>query len=100
MGYTIAIMLPALFAECIGTFVFVSVILMTGQALPIGVALAAVIFMIGPISGGHVNPAVSFAMFLKKAIKVETLVAYVIAQAVGAALAWYWYNSVKASLKK
>ena len=46
--------------EFIGTFMFLSVILSQGQALPIVIALAAAIYFGGAISGGHFNPAVSF----------------------------------------
>ena len=50
--------------EFIGTFIFLSVILGTGEVLPIAIALAAAIFFGGKYSGGNFNPAVSFMMFL------------------------------------
>ena len=55
--------------EFIGTFIFLSVILITGQAIPIALALAAVIYWGGAISGGAFNPAVAFALFIKKNLK-------------------------------
>ena len=53
-----------LLVEFLGGFIFFSVILRYGEALPIAIALAAAIYFGGPISGGHFNPAVSLMMFL------------------------------------
>jgi len=51
-----------IFAEFIGTFIFLFVILQYGQPIPIVIALLAVIYAFGNISGGHFNPAVSIMM--------------------------------------
>ena len=59
--------------EFIGTFMFLSVILSQGQALPIVIALAAAIFFGGSISGGHFNPAVSFMMHVNNTLPLEDL---------------------------
>jgi aquaporin Z len=74
-------------AEFIGTFVLVYVILATGQPLAIGLALALIIMVIGGISGGHVNPAVSFAMYLGGKLSQEDLIPYIIAQVSGGIVA-------------
>ncbi len=74
-------------AEFIGTLVLVYVILATGQALAIGLALALIIMVIGGISGGHVNPAVSFAMYLGGKLSQEELIPYIIAQVSGGIVA-------------
>jgi len=74
-------------AEFIGTLVLVYVILATGQALAIGLALALIIMVIGGISGGHVNPAVSFAMYLGGKLSQEDLIPYIIAQVSGGIVA-------------
>lgn len=87
-------MIPYL-VEALGTFIFLSVIVSVGKPIPIAIALAAVIFFGGEISGGHFNPAVSVMMFLKKAITMPTLVGYVTAQVLGAALALYFYRMNK-----
>lgn len=83
--------------EFVGTFVFLAVILTTGEALPIGLALAAAIYFGGKVSGGHFNPAVSTMMLVKGAINMETWITYVIAQVLGGLVALLWYRS---SLKK
>lgn len=69
--------------ELIGTFIFLSVILNTGEAIPIAIALAAVIFFGGKVSGGHFNPAVSVMMLLKDSLSMEDFLPYVIAQVAG-----------------
>lgn len=82
--------------EFVGTFVFLSVILTTGQAFPIGLALAVAIYFGGSISGGHFNPAVSTMMLVKGAINVETWIGYVIAQILGGLVALLWFKSTQA----
>lgn len=79
--------------EFVGTFVFLSVILTTGQAFPIGLALAVAIYFGGSVSGGHFNPAVSTMMLVKGAINMETWIGYVIAQVLGGLVALLWFKS-------
>ena len=86
-------MIPAYIAELVGTFAFILVILASGgNAYIIGAALAIVILLIGSISGGHVNPAVSFAMFMKGGLTPIELASYVVAQLIGGIGAIYAYR--------
>ena len=80
-------MMNKLVSEFLGTMFFLYVILATGSAIPIGIALAVVILIFGKVSGGHFNPAVSFMMFLNKKLDLMTLLAYVVVQCIGGALA-------------
>ncbi|KGL41836.1 aquaporin [Listeria newyorkensis] len=86
-----------LFAEFIGTFVLVlfgtgTAVLgggiegigTLGIAMAFGLSIVAMAYSIGTISGCHVNPAVSVAMFLNKRISGGELVGYVVAQVAGA----------------
>lgn len=77
--------------EFIGTFIFLSVIINTGEAFPIGLALATVIFFGGKVSGGNFNPAVSTMMYLKQQLSAPDYISYVIAQLLGG-IAAYLYN--------
>lgn len=51
-----------------------------------GAILAMMIYFLGPISGGHFNPAVSTALLLQKKISTRDYVMYVIFQVVGATI--------------
>lgn len=84
--------------EFIGTFIFLSIILTTGQALPIGIALMAAIYWGGSVSGGNFNPAVSFMMFLNKKMNMTQCMGFVISQLLGAALAYYYFKNTPESL--
>ena len=53
-------------------------------ALAFGLAIVATAYVIGNISGCHINPAVSFAMLISKKLSVTDFVGYVAAQVVGA----------------
>lgn len=86
-------MLFAVVTEFVGTFLFLSVILSTGQAIPIALALAAAIYFGGSISGGHFNPAVSTMMLAKGGISMETWITYIIAQVLGGLVALLWWKS-------
>ncbi len=92
-------MIAPLIAELLGTFFFISVILAEGSAIAIGVALIAVIFFIGKVSGSHVNPAISFVMWLKQDISTNKLVAYIVAQLLGGTLALIWWQNAYPTIK-
>ena len=89
-------MLNSLLVEFVGTFVFLAVILATGEALPIAMALATVIYLGGATSGGHFNPAVSTMFFLKGELDMVKLAGYVAAQVLGGAAALTFNNNVLA----
>lgn len=79
--------------ELVGTFVFISVILMTGEAIPIGIALTAAIYFGGSISGGHFNPAVSTAKLVNGDLTPQRFIMYVAAQILGGLTALFFYKS-------
>lgn len=88
-------MLPYL-AEYLGAFFFILAIFSSGgNPLIIGGALALAVFLIGGISGGHLNPAVSLAMFMNNSLSMEKFVGYVVAQLLGGASAYYTYRMAK-----
>lgn len=53
-------------------------------AFAFGLAIVAMAYSIGNISGCHVNPAVSLAMWITKKLNTKDFVGYVIAQCLGA----------------
>ena len=102
-------MLDKFFAEIVGTFIFLSVIITSGHAtsrcsdaltwLKIGLALSISILLVGFVSGAHLNPAVSFMLFLNKDIDLYGLIIYILAQMVGAFLAYLYYLFLKNQYK-
>ena len=58
-----------------------------GVAFAFGLSLLAMAYTLGPVSGCHINPAVSFGMFLSKRMSFGELIGYWIAQVIGAILA-------------
>lgn len=79
-------------AEALATFLFVfSIVAAVNSAgelapLAIGFMLMALIFATGHISGGHLNPAVSLAAFLRGVISFGEFLFYAIAQIIGGIL--------------
>jgi len=78
--------------ECIGTAVLVlfgcGTAVLTGNvvatALAFGLAIVAMAYVIGNISGCHVNPAVSLAMLISKKMSIKDFLFYVLFQVIGA----------------
>lgn len=54
-----------------------------GVALAFGLVLLGIAYAFGPVSGAHVNPAVTLAMVLGRGLPVSEAVAYWIAQFLG-----------------
>jgi aquaporin Z len=85
----------ALFAELIGTFALVmSIFVSGGSAIVIGLTFAAIIFLIGGISGAHVNPAISAAMYYSGSLSAKELMSYIIVQLIGGIGAGLLYTSL------
>ncbi|HVP07681.1 MAG TPA: aquaporin Z [Candidatus Acidoferrum sp.] len=85
-------------AELIGTFALVLIgcasaviagphIGFLGIALAFGVTVLVMVYAIGPISGCHINPAITIAMLTAKKINANEAIGYIIAQCIGAIIA-------------
>ena len=85
-------------AELVGTFVLVfggvgSAVLAGGKigflgvSFAFGLSLLAMVYTIGPISGCHVNPAVTLGVLMAKKISSKDAAMYIVAQILGAILA-------------
>ena len=104
-------------AEAIGTFVLVLAIVAavvaatladpiagtaySSLAVPVagGVALAILAASLGPVSGAHLNPAVTIALALNRKFPWTRVPGYVLAQfvgAIGAALTVWWFYGANA----
>src|SRR5688572_31958325 len=85
-------------AEFVGTFVLVfascgSAVLagdkigFLGVSLAFGLSLLAMVYAIGPISGCHINPAVTVGILLSKKMEPRYAAGYIAAQVAGAIVA-------------
>ena len=85
-------------AELVGTFVLVfascgSAVLagdkigFLGVSLAFGLSLLAMVYAIGPISGCHINPAVTVGILLSKKMNARHAPGYIAAQILGAVVA-------------
>ena len=115
--------MPAkLLTEFGGTFVFLSVIALSGPTGPlaplvIGLALTAMVYMGGHVSGAHYNPAVSFGLLLRGVITPAIFGLYCVTQLIAGSLAFavaflisganagihpgagvYWYSALTAEV--
>ena len=77
-----------LLAEFIGTAIFLTVILKSGgDKYVIIFGLLAAILLMGDISGGHFNPAVSIMEMSRGKMSYQETTGYVLAQLLGALVA-------------
>ncbi|MFA6266146.1 MAG: aquaporin [Pseudolabrys sp.] len=93
-------MFKKLIAEFVGTFALVLIgcgaaviggmgtgptaIDVLGISFAFGLAIVAMAYGIGPVSGCHVNPAVSFGVYIAGRMSQSEMIGYVIAQVAGA----------------
>jgi MIP family channel proteins len=88
-------------AEFIGTFALILIgagsvltnsysangITLVGIALAHGLTIMVMVYAFGKVSGGHFNPAVTFAMWLTKRLPGKIAAVYILVQLVGATIA-------------
>jgi aquaporin Z len=86
------------FAELVGTFILVlfgcgtavvagDKVGILGIAFAFGLALVGAAYGIGPISGCHINPAVSLGVFVAGRMSIKDMIGYWVGQFLGGALA-------------
>ncbi|MDN5204166.1 aquaporin [Fulvivirgaceae bacterium BMA10] len=89
--------------ELVGTFFLVLVIGLTVidpgagamAALAIGSTLMIMVYAGGPISGGHYNPAVTLAVWMRGKCDAKDVAPYMISQVIGASLAAFAVDYLK-----
>ncbi|MEO0343406.1 MAG: MIP/aquaporin family protein [Pseudomonadota bacterium] len=91
------------FAEFLGTMILLTTVIgsgimgetlspqnpaiaLLGNTIPTGAILYVLITTLGPVSGAHFNPAVTFSFWLRKEINGRTVLAYLPAQVIGGCL--------------
>jgi aquaporin Z len=82
-------------AEFLGTMLLLICILASsGNSLIVGAALAVAVYFSASISGGHINPAVSLAMYINNKLSLKDLLTYVAVQLAGGVSAVFLYKAV------
>ena len=85
-----------MFAECLGTFVLVfggcgtalfGHVGFLGVALAFGLTVIAMAYGVGHISGAHLNPAVSFGVWVNGRMSFKEMLLYWLSQCIGAVIA-------------
>lgn len=93
-------------AEFMGTFFLVffgvtSFISMSGSdmllegTITLGLTLFVLVHILGPVSGCHLNPAITIPVFMSGKMKQEDTIAYIIAQIIGATLGFILFKELK-----
>jgi aquaporin Z len=90
-------MMRRLAAEFLGTFMLVAAVVGAavvsqnaaglGVAFAVGLAVMAMAYAMGPISGGHFNPAVTVGLAVAKRFDPKDIIPYVLAQVAGGIVA-------------
>ncbi len=83
-------MLAHLLSEFVGTSILLGTIAKVGKTVWIVAAFAVAVLLTGPISGGHLNPAVTLWAYLAGKVGAAQAVHHVIGQ-VAAALAVLYF---------
>lgn len=88
-------------AEFLGTFVLsFIVVLSVAKDFPVSTPMLATItllifvYTIGPISGCHINPAVTVGLWVREKIKLQEAVMYILVQLVAGVVAMYAVKSL------
>jgi aquaporin Z len=76
--------LALVFIGCGSAVIAGSHIGFTGIAFAFGLVVLALVYAIGPISGCHVNPAITISMLVAGKINIKDSIGYIIAQCIGA----------------
>jgi glycerol uptake facilitator-like aquaporin len=87
-----------LLAEAVGTSLLVLAVGSSGHTdvptpLVAGLTLMTLVYIFGPVSGAHVNPAVTLGLYSVGAVKMQDMLKYIVAQLVGAAVALWMLQS-------
>jgi glycerol uptake facilitator-like aquaporin len=93
--------MKAYLAELLGTLTLTLVVLTTSVAGPalatplaVALALALCVYTLGPISGSHLNPAITLGLWSIGKIRSWRVLNYIVAQFIGAGIALVIFRSL------
>lgn len=90
----------ALAAEFLGTALLVMIALVMSEttgvsyfiATSLALALGVIVLFFGPVSGAHVNPAITFGMWTARKMGTLRAASYIVAQLLGGLAAWQLFQ--------
>lgn len=98
---TVRSKIAAIAAEFLGTAVLATVAINVSRsqigigyfvAIGVGLTLGLLVLALGPVSGGHFNPAVTIGLWTVRKTKTLVAIAYLAAQMLGGLAAWQLAN--------
>jgi glycerol uptake facilitator-like aquaporin len=98
---TVRSRIAMLVAEFMGTMVLATVAINVSRsqigigyfvAIGVGLALGLLVLALGPVSGGHFNPAVTIGMWTLRKINTVQAIGYLVVQMLGGLAAWQLAN--------
>jgi aquaporin Z len=63
--------------------------------ITLGLTLFVLVHILGPVSGCHLNPAITLPVFMSGKMKQDETIAYIVAQIVGAMLGFVLFKELK-----
>lgn len=85
-------------AEFLGTMILTTVAIVSPNPFIVGITLLLIVYILGGISGAHVNPLITIALMSFKKIKTLDGVYYIIAQILGGLAAFGVFCAVNSAL--
>lgn len=67
---------------------------LVGISLAFGLIITAMIYVFGSISGAHINPAITVALYIKDKLNIRSVVLYIIFQILGAIVASFLLKTI------
>ena len=77
--------------EAVGAMLLLLTVSLIGNPIATGMALVALVYMGGHISGGHYNPAISLGAWINGKLKTKEFGYYVLSQLIGGFVASIFY---------
>jgi len=84
--------------ELIGAFFLTVAVSLTGNPIAVGLMLMGLMYIGTHVSGGHYNPAVSLAAYLRRKIDINDMLWYMAAQVGGALLGMWLFSLITSSV--
>jgi glycerol uptake facilitator-like aquaporin len=83
-----------LLAEYLGTFLLVLSVLSLSNPIFIGIIFTVILFLIVPVSGAAINPALSFVFYLQGKLGMKEALLYTLVQIIAAGSSYFVYASL------